>query len=230
MKTIAILKRHDLFNMMSDQELASLAEKCEITTLDRRQVLIKQGDPSSGFYFVVSGMMKLYRQRSENLQTVVRFVPPNASFGEATIFRYDPYPVSASACVPSQVLHVPTAEVVVKMKSSWDFCAQVLKLLCLRLKEQMERVEYLTMPSILLRYAFFLDQERSAANVQNVNLIGLTMSGREIATHLGTSPESISRVFNDFIDRRIITHEKDRLYNLDRSKLYELIEQELSEH
>ncbi len=227
---VSALKNHELFRSMSDKDLTSLAAKCEITTLDRRQTIIRQGDPSKGFFFVISGMIKLYRSRADTLQTIVRFVPAGCTFGEATIFHDEAYPVCASACVPSQVLHVPTAEVVEKMKTSWDFCSEVLKLMCLRLKEQMKKVEYLTMPSVLLRYAFFLDQERVNTGGVGKDLITLTMTGREIATHLGTTPESVSRLFNDFMERGIMARQKDRDYALDRSKLYKLIEEELANH
>ena len=53
------------------------------------------GDLPHGFYFLVSGKVKLAFSSSQGTEKVVEILGPMQSFGEAVMFMNRPYPVFA---------------------------------------------------------------------------------------------------------------------------------------
>lgn len=205
---IELLKRHPLFVGASASELMRLAEFSKFKHLDKKQDLFVQGDPCQAFYIVKSGMIKLIRVGVGGREAVVRFVGPGEGFAEAVIFDMAPYPVTARACVDSQILEVSAAPTIEVIKSSWNMVAAALSHFLVRFKEHVERIEYLGINDSRLRFAYFYLREASAPTAMSDGQMATVlqnMTRKEIASHLGMTPETFSRHFGELKNKKILS-------------------------
>ena len=106
-----LLRRIPLFSELSDADLELVLRFARERRLARGEVLFQRGDMAHGFYFLVSGQVKLAFSSAQGTEKVVEILGPMQSFGEAVMFMNRPYPVFAEALSESVLLHIGQAVV-----------------------------------------------------------------------------------------------------------------------
>ena len=102
----SLLKRIPLFSELSDADIQRVTRYTRDRHVARGEVLFQRGDQPHGFYFVVSGQVKLAFSSPQGTEKVVEIVGPMQSFGEAVMFMNHPYPVFAEALSETVLVHV----------------------------------------------------------------------------------------------------------------------------
>ena len=90
------IKQCRLFEALSDLELNQVASHGYWVEVDAGQTIFSQGDPSSQFYLVQRGLVKLYRISVDGTEKVMDLVGPNQSFAESAMFSCK-HPLHAAA-------------------------------------------------------------------------------------------------------------------------------------
>ena len=97
MSTTEILKSCYLCKELDEQELNALAEIVLIRTVDKGEVLFFQGDPASGFYTLLSGLIRIYKSSPEGKEYTLHTIRPGQMFAEAAIFGGEVFPANCMA-------------------------------------------------------------------------------------------------------------------------------------
>ena len=85
----ALLRRIPLFSELSEADIQLVTRYTRERQVARGEVLFQRGDLPHGFYFVVSGQVKLAFS-SQGTEKVVEIIGPMQSFGEAVMFMNHP--------------------------------------------------------------------------------------------------------------------------------------------
>jgi len=94
------LRRSHLFFTLDMSQLAAVREGSRLLSLEDGQSLFETGDRATRFYFVDSGLVKLYRLSPEGAEKIIDIIQSGNTFAEALMFLEHPtYPVSAAAKV-----------------------------------------------------------------------------------------------------------------------------------
>jgi CRP-like cAMP-binding protein len=185
-----------LFQALNVEQLERIADGTRELRLDKGDTLFRKGDPSSGFYVVVFGQVKLAISSAQGNEKVVEIIAPQQSFGEAMMFLNRPYPVTAVALADSLLLHVARSDVEHLLATDPSFARGMLAGMSLRLHSLIKDVESYSMRSSTQRVIGYLLQHCAEDEAQAAD-IHLPASKLVVASRLNLTPETFSRVLHD---------------------------------
>jgi CRP/FNR family transcriptional regulator, dissimilatory nitrate respiration regulator len=197
-----LLKRMPLFGELSDDDISRVARYTRDRRVARGEVLFQRGDQPHGFYFVVSGQVKLAFSSSQGTEKVVEIVGPMQSFGEAVMFMNKPYPVFAEALTETVLVHVSQGVVTELIDQDSTFAHKLLAGMAIRLHSLIQDVETYSLRSSIQRVIGYLLQ---VADSDKPGAIDLPTSKQVIASRLNLTPETLSRIFHDLSEAGLIS-------------------------
>jgi CRP-like cAMP-binding protein len=130
------------------------------------------------------------------------------------------FPANAQALVKSQILFLPRKAFVQLIATHPSLCMNMLGELSMRLRQftiQIENLSLKEVPSRLASYLIVLAGEQGHAD-----RVTLTISKGQLASLLGTIPETLSRIFAKMSAQHLIRVEGKAIYLLDRLGLEDL--------
>ncbi|MDY7018080.1 MAG: Crp/Fnr family transcriptional regulator [Nitrospirota bacterium] len=176
-----------------DKELLAVLEHASsIKNVPKRTILFVEGQPGSDIYFMLEGSVRLFRTRQDGSEFVVHFVRENEVFAELLPFLGGRYPVSAQALEPSELLTIHANTFEVLLAKDPKLCLKIIAALTARIQGFLRTMENLATPEVkhrLLAYLKGLSERRAS------NRIRLPAPKHDIALLLGTTPETLSRLF-----------------------------------
>ncbi len=239
--SISDLKRIHLFSDLSEGELEKVRSFSTLKTAAKGEMLFFDTAPFVGFYCVMEGSVKLYKISSEGREHIVHIMHPYNTFGEVPVFdNYEAvmndkaiYPINAMAIEEgTEVLLVSAKPFISFIKNSPDICLKFLSTLSKRLKLLNDHIEGITLHDIKRRLAkYILDEFEKAKEkkekiektkriiLKERNSIDLQISKYDLASHLGTILETLSRTFKKLQDEKIIEVRGKKITILNLKKL-----------
>ena len=204
----SLLRRIPLFSELSEADIQLVARYTRERQVARGELLFQRGDLPHGFYFVVSGQVKLAFSSSQGTEKVVEIIGPMQSFGEAVMFMNHPYPVFAEALSETLLVHVGQAVVSELIDQDSTFARKLLAGMAIRLHGLIQDVETYSLRSSTQRVIGYLLQ---VADNDAPCEIALPTSKQVIASRLNLTPETLSRIFHDLSDAGLITVQGKRV-------------------
>lgn len=192
---LQILSHLPLFQSVPPEQLALLLGGVSERRLAKGECLFRRGDPSTGFYMVVYGQVKLVIPSAQGLEKVVELIGPRQSLGEAVMFLGRPYPVTAEALEDTLLLRIDQAAVDRLLAEDASFARRMLAGLSVRLHSLLRDVETYSLRSSAQRVIGYLLQH--AHDDEPALSIVLPTAKQVIASRLNLTPETLSRVFTE---------------------------------
>lgn len=215
----ALLAQVPIFSELSDEELEHVARYTRERKLDKGELLFQRGDPPHGFYFVVSGQIKLAVSSAQGNEKVVEIIGPMQTFGEAVMLMDRPYPVFAEALVASRLLHIGQSVVSELIDQEPAFARKLLAGMAIRLHGMVQDVETYSLRSSTQRVIGYLLQQADEADEDGSFHVQLPTSKQVIASRLNLTPETLSRIFHDLSEAGLINVQGKHITLLDAKRL-----------
>jgi len=200
-----LLRQISFFSELSADDIDRVARYTRERTLEKGEVLFQRGDPVHGFFFVVSGQVKLAVSSAQGNEKVVEIISPMHSFGEAVMFLNRPYPVFAEGLVATRLLHIGQAVVSDLIDQDSSFARKLLAGMAIRLHSMIQDVEIYSLRSSTQRVIGYLLQQVEQDGATGAQDIQLPTSKQVIASRLNLTPETLSRIFHDLVNAGLIT-------------------------
>ena len=216
---LALLRQVHIFSELSDEEISNVARYTRERKLEKGELLFQRGAPASGFYFVVSGQIKLAVSSAQGNEKVVEIVGPTQTFGEAMMLMDRPYPVFAEALSPTVLLHISQNVVSELIDQDPGFTRKLLAGMAIRLHSMIADVETYSLRSSTQRVIGYLLQQREQGDDEPQPHIELPTSKQVIASRLNLTPETLSRIFHDLSDAGLISVQGKHITLLDPTRL-----------
>ena len=188
MTLIKFLSDCGFFVGLSEAALHTIALAGFQRTLKKREVLFVEGDPGHSIYFLLNGVIQLHRSATDGTEVVLKIVQPGESFAEAVLFERSAFPATATALSDSEIFMLPRREVH-RLLESKEFRDDFIAMLLSRQRYLAERIVFLSRYDVEERFFRFLDDQFDGAKV-----IELPFSKKDLASAIGTSAESLSRL------------------------------------
>ncbi len=223
-KIEAILSHVPLFDEMSPDEVARLAQQTQEVRVSRGHGLFQRGDPSNGFYWVVYGQIKLAIASADGAEKVIEIIDAGQSFGEAVMFMEKPYPVFAQALSDALLLHVSKAAVFAEIAHDPAFSRKMLAGLSRRLHGLVGDVEAYSLRSCAQRViGYLLQSDQDTVPASGRVVVTLPVGKAVIASRLNITPETLSRIFHQLSNARLIAVNGREvcIHDIDRLRAYD---------
>ena len=222
--TIEILGDAPIFNGLSREELDGIRKTAVDRFYDRGRSVFFEGDPGDGFYVVVDGKVKIYMMSPEGKEKILHIYGPGQPFGEVPVFAGKRFPANAQTLVKSHLLFFPRSDFVRLISEQPSLALNMLAVLSGRLRQFTTQIENLALkevPARLASYLVYLAEEQNAADA-----VTLDISKGQLASLLGTIPETLSRIFARMSGAGLIDVDGRKIALLDMEGLKLLAEQE----
>ncbi|WP_269522515.1 Crp/Fnr family transcriptional regulator [Coraliomargarita parva] len=219
-KSATILAQSALFRGLSPEDIQQLAGICSELSLARGQLLFAEGTQASGFYVVVEGQMKIYKSNSEGKEKILHVSGPGESFAEVPVFHGAPYPANAAAIQATRLLCFPRDAFIVAITNHPSLSLNMMGNFAMKLRRFSSQIEDLALKEVPARIASHLLYLSEAQGGDD--LVKLRIAKGQLANLLGTTPETLSRVFGRLSEQGMIRIDGKVVHLLDREALAEL--------
>jgi CRP/FNR family transcriptional regulator len=209
------LKNSGFFTGLPMDQMQALAAIAVSKKYDKSEMVFFEGDECHGFYLIVSGRVKIYKVSTGGKEHILHIFGPGEPFGEVPVFHGKPYPATASALSTVSLLFFPRKEFIDLLENNPAIAINMLGLLSMRLRKfagQIETLAFKEVPSRLAGYLLYLKQEQGEENS-----VKLDITKGQLASLLGTIPETLSRIFAKMADDGLIEVQGKtiQLYDID---------------
>lgn len=192
-----------LCRQLDSAEIEALLRGTRELSFRRGEMLFSKGDPSTGFYSIIRGQIKLALPSPQGGEKVLEIMGPGQSFGEAVMFMDAPYPVYAQALSAGTALHISKTVLFSAMARDPRLTRKMLAGMSMRLHGLIQDVEAYTLQSARQRLVAYLLQRAGETPQPNV-AIQLPTSKTIIASRLNLTPETFSRVLHHLAEEGLL--------------------------
>ena len=219
LKTIA---RIPLFEGLPSEQLEDLAMIITEQGFRKGEIIFSEGEEAEGFYVAVKGRVKVYKLSAEGKEQILHIFGPGEPFGEVPVFTGQRFPAHAEAMEESRIFFFPKASFVDLVRRNPSLALNMLGVLSMRLRRFTALIDDLSLkevPGRLAAYLLYLTAEKAESSE-----IELSITKAQLASLLGTIPETLSRILGKMTAQGLIETDGRVIRILDRGSLQELAE------
>ena len=219
-KILDIISQAPLFNGLSQEQLRQIRQIAIDKFYDKGKTVFLESDDCNGFYIVVAGKVKIYKVSLEGKEHILHIYGPGNPFGEVPVFSGRKFPANAETLIKSHLLFIPRQAFVDLISVHPSLAMNMLAILSMRLRQftvQIENLSLKEIPARLASYLTYLADEQAAGD-----FVSLTISKGQLASLLGTIPETLSRILARMNQQNLIQVEGRNITLLNRNGLEEL--------
>jgi CRP/FNR family transcriptional regulator len=217
-----ILSKIPFFSGLTSDQLSEIRRIAADRHFHKGELIFSDGDTAAGFYVVVEGMVKIFKVSSEGKEQIFHILGPGEPFGEVPMFSGKSFPASAQSLASSSLLFFPRKDFVELITANPSLSMNMLAFLSMRLRHftiQVENLSLKEVPSRLASYLVYLAEEQG-----KTDQVELSISKGQLASLLGTIPETLSRIFAKMTADNLIRVEGRFITLSDFHRLKELAE------
>ncbi len=211
-----------LFSGLPPEQLDAIAGIARKRRFQRGELIFSEGDDGNGFYVIADGRVKIFKVSPEGKEQILHIFGDGEPFGEAPVFTGRSFPATAEAITASNLIFFPRTAFVDLISAMPSLSLNLLAVLSFRLHQFTDQIENLSLkevPGRLAAYLIDLSDEHGGADT-----VTLSVSKRQLASLLGTIPETLSRIFGKMSGRGIIHVNGAEIRIADRDALADLAE------
>ncbi len=212
-----IIAATPLFEGLPETQCETIGRIAVLRQFRKGEKIFSEGDPGAGFYVVVSGKVKVYKISPEGKMQIFHIFGKGEVFGEVSVFTGQGYPANAEAQEKSAALFLPRRAFVGLIEKDPSLALNMLATLSWRLHRFAGLIEDLSLkevPGRLASYLLFLSGQQDGSD----DLV-LEVSKGQLASLLGTIPETLSRILNKMTRMGLIRTERSSIRLIDRRGL-----------
>ncbi len=207
------------FENLPEKEREALLGIGRELSFARGDMIFFEGDLGRGFFVVVTGKVKVFKVSASGKEQIFHIFGEGETFGEVPVFYGAPFPASAEALTEVHVMFFPREAFVDLLEKNVSIALGMLAVLSKKLRDFARKIEDLSLkevPARLAGYLLYLDKEQ-----QGGGTVVLDISKGQLASLLGTSPETLSRIFTKMVTENVIAMDGRTITLLDMSGLAE---------
>jgi CRP/FNR family transcriptional regulator, cyclic AMP receptor protein len=213
-----------VFCNLPQSALAGLDAISSTATYPHGSVLFVEGQEPRGVFILCSGRVKLFGTSSTGKSLIFRIAETGEIIGLPSSLSARPYELTAEALEPLQANFIHRDDFLAFLRENGDAALKIAQMLSEIYNATCQELRYVGLSSSACeKFArFLLDQKPAKNSSAEIPQITLTLSQEEIASMIGSSRETVSRLFaslkkKQFIDvhgSTLIIHNKKALQEL----------------
>lgn len=179
-----------LFKDIHDTHFRELMRAALLQRFPQGVILINEGEMPDFLHIIVEGSIELFAAHEDH-QTTLDILEPVSTFILAAVVRDEPYLKSARTLTPAQVLMIPAAAVRKVFDVDAAFARAVVNELAVRYRSVVRALKNEKLRTSIERLANWILQEDLRHG--STHDVILKTDKRTLASHLGMTPENLSR-------------------------------------
>jgi CRP/FNR family transcriptional regulator, dissimilatory nitrate respiration regulator len=210
------LRRIPYLQGLSSDALATLAEACSLRHVPTGGSVFEEGAAPTGIFLLLAGRVRVVRMSPRGREQVLHEDGPGATLGEVPVFDGEGYVGTAIAADRCTLLFVPRAALLARIDAAPEAARQVIAVLSRRVRRFAGLVADLSLRGSTERVAAHLLREMLRTGGDTLLL---TLTREQLASHLSTVREQVSRALSELRDQGVLEVEGRRIRVRDLPRL-----------
>lgn len=186
-----------IFNHLEDEQLDDIMHTTQSVSYDRGSLIYRAEEEADTLYIVNKGRVRIYRLAESGKEQLVRILEPGDFTGEMALFSpentvHESY---AEAMANTKICLIKRADLQEYLLKYPSISLRILNELSQRLDKSEKQTTRFATEKVETRIALFL-AECVDAEADSMEFT-LPMSQKDLASYLGTTPETVSRKLAD---------------------------------
>ncbi len=192
---LKFLSELPLFNDIQDQEIESILSLIKVRNYQKGEILSINVDKRPRLYITLDGQFKLTKVNERGDEMIIKVVNKGEVVSPMHFSHY--YEVSAQFIKETALLYLSEDTVNKLVKDNPSFAKNIINMLAEDIQSLMMTAEVWRLKNTTERVGWYL------ASVNTNNMGKLPISKSLLASHLGMTPESLSRALKKLSDEGI---------------------------
>ena len=183
-----LLRKIPYFAHITEDHLIHLSDRSIRRSFLQDEILFFEGDPSAGLWILEKGRVKAFKLSPDGQEYIMRFFGPGETFNDLAALDGASNAVSTMAITDVSAWVIPAEDLAEIIRADHELCYALLQGMVGRVRHLVGQVEDLALRPVTARLARFLLEQ-----VEDPTLAHPAITRALIASHLATTPETISR-------------------------------------
>lgn len=215
-----IISEIPLFRGLPAEQISCLANIAIEKTYSKGETIFTEGEEGRGFLVVIDGTVKIFKVSPEGKEQILHIFGSGEPFGEVAVFCGRHLPANAQTLTACRLLYFPRQQFVALITANPHIALGMLAILSLRLHNFADQIEGLSLKEVPSRLAAYLLHLSEEQNADDQVLLGISKG--ELASLLGTIPETLSRILTRLSGKGIIEVNGATIRLLNKKRLAEM--------
>lgn len=193
-----------IFNHLDRQSQFKIGDRSYTRELKRGEYLYQAGDLDDSLYIVHKGQIRISHLSQSGKEQLIRLLNPGDFTGEWTIFSDDNYHEHYAQATKKTNICVISRQNFKELLAEYpEISMEILKTMSNRLQESQKQTASVAIEQVASRIIYYLEDLAGETKEDEVT-VKLPMSRKDLASYLGTTPETVSRRFKELEDAGLI--------------------------
>lgn len=198
-----------IFNHLEPEQMQEIMQVVQAVSYKKGEIIYHAGDQSDSLYIVNKGQIKIYRLSESGKEQLVRILHPGDFTGELALFQDTVHEAYAETMVHTEVCMIHRSDLQSLLLKYPTISLKILSEFSSRLETSEKQTTSFATEKVEARLALFLAECLDSEGDKH-NTIHLPMSKNDLASYLGTTPETLSRRLRDFENEGLIKQKGQR--------------------
>lgn len=220
MNILRAIEQIPLFNGLPADQVEDLVMILTDQVFQKGEIIFSEDEEGKGFYVVIQGRVKVYKLSPDGKEQILHIFGPGEPFGEVPVFTGQKFPAHAEAMEKSRVFFFSKHSFVNLIKQNPALALNMLGILSKRLRRFTALIDDLSLkevPGRLAAHLLFLSKQKKGSKD-----LELAITKAQLASLLGTIPETLSRILAKMAAQGLIETQGRRIRILNPESLQEL--------
>lgn len=191
-----------IFNHLTEEQMDEVMEVVQSTTFKKGELIYRAGDTSDVLTIVNKGNVRIYRLSENGKEQLVRILGPGDFSGELALFNETVHENYAEAMVKTSVCRITRSSLEALLGKYPSISIKILQKLSSRIDETEQQATRFSTESTEQRLASYLVDLLPPDG--STTVVELPMSQKNLASYLGTTPETLSRKLKELEELHLI--------------------------
>jgi CRP/FNR family transcriptional regulator len=213
-----LLQSMRYFNSIDAAQLKSLQHLFREVRYDKGTHFLAEGDWTDSLYFIVSGLVKVYKTSPGGKEQVLHIAPPGDSLNDVSLYDGGPNAAGMVALTPVVLYTIEKKDIIRILKENSRLTMNVIRALAERIRRDSNLLEDLSSSQVLARLAKLFLGRYGGEEVT----VGLNLTQKDMASLVGSSREMVNRSLKAIEEMGGIRLSRRRIIILDKGVLQKL--------
>ena len=213
MNDTILLRRIPLFTDLGPDDLIALAGRVDKESYRKGEIIFEREEPASTLYIITTGQVKISIPSPAGHEAVLALLSDGEFFGELSLFDEKPHSATAQAMNNTSLLTLHRDDFLAFVRRQPEVAIKIFRVLSSRLRQTNEVLQdaaFLDIPSRVAKRLLELAESHGVRTPRGI-LIDLSLTQEEIAGMVGATRESVNKALRLYIDKGLISREKQRI-------------------
>jgi CRP/FNR family transcriptional regulator len=181
---------------------------------------LAEGDWTDSLYFIVSGLVKVYKTSPGGKEQVLHIAPPGDSLNDVSLYDGGPNAAGMVALTPVVLYTIKKEDITRVLQNNPALMMNVIGALAERIRRDSNLLEDLSSSQVLVRLAKLFLGRYGGEEIT----AGLNLTQKDMASLVGSSREMVNRSLKIIEDMGGIRLSRRRVFILDKDVLQKIVD------